>query len=94
MNIYNGLIGLGFKNITDFYLRDDGEGVYIEEWFSTETQPSGADIEVGEARFIAKQEAIEAIRASAMSKLVNKVGLTLEEVRTFLTIEGPPEEEE
>ena len=82
MSIYNGLIGLGFKNITDFYLRDDGTGVYIEEWFSTEPQPSESDIQVGEARFIALKEQREAVRASAMSKLVENAGLTIEEVRT------------
>ncbi len=52
------------------------------------------EAQVLEAQARAKEEAKEAIRAATMVKLVDKVGLTLEEVRTFLTIEGPPEEEE
>ena len=47
-----------------------------------------------EAEAIAKEEAREAIRASAMRKLVENAGLTIEEVRTFLRIDEPTEEEE
>lgn len=40
-----------------------------------------------EAEEIAKEEAIEAIRASALQKLVANAGLTVEEVQSFLNIE-------
>jgi hypothetical protein len=40
-----------------------------------------------EAEAIAKEEAIEAIRASALQKLVDNAGLTVEEVKSFLKIE-------
>ena len=40
-----------------------------------------------EAEAIAKEEAIEAIRASALQKLVANAGLTVEEVQSFLNIE-------
>jgi len=40
-----------------------------------------------EAEEIAKEEAIEAIRASALQKLVANAGLTVEEVKSFLNIE-------
>ena len=40
-----------------------------------------------EAEEIAKEEAIEAIRASALQKLVENAGLTVEEVQSFLNIE-------
>lgn len=40
-----------------------------------------------EAEAIAKKEAIEAIRASALQKLVENAGLTVEEVKSFLKVE-------
>ncbi len=40
-----------------------------------------------EAEAIAKEEAIEAIRASALRKLVENAGLTVEEVKSFINIE-------
>jgi hypothetical protein len=40
-----------------------------------------------EAEAIAKEEAREAIRASALQKLVDNVGLTVEEVEEFLKVE-------
>ena len=40
-----------------------------------------------EAEEIAKEEAREAIRASALQKLVENAGLTVEEVKSFITIE-------
>jgi len=39
-----GLNKLGFTNIDDFILQDDGDGVYIKEWNSDQPQPSEADI--------------------------------------------------
>jgi hypothetical protein len=52
------------------------------------------EAQVLQAQARAKEEAIEAIRASAMRKLVENAGLTIEEVRTFLKIDEPTEEEE
>ncbi len=40
-----------------------------------------------EAEEIAKEEAREAIRASALQKLVESAGLTVEEVKSFIKIE-------
>jgi len=40
-----------------------------------------------EAEAIAKEEAREAIRASALQKLVQSAGLTVEEVKSFINIE-------
>ena len=40
-----------------------------------------------EAEAIAKEEAREAIRASALQKLVENAGLTVEEVEEFLKVE-------
>ena len=40
-----------------------------------------------EAEEIAKEEAREAIRASALQKLVENAGLTVEEVKSFINIE-------
>ena len=87
----DGLEGLGFKPFIDFVLRDDGDGVYISEWNPSQPQPSVADIEAAEqvyiAEAIAKEEAREAIRASALQKLVENAGLTVEEVKSFIDIE-------
>ena len=92
MITYTGLIQLGFSE-EDFRLQDDsnGEGVYISEWNSAQTQPSVAEIEsagqVYIAEAIAKEEAREAIRASALQKLVENAGLTVEEVEEFLKVD-------
>ena len=89
---YNGLIELGFTS-EEFKLQDDsnGEGVYIKEWNSPQPQPSVAAIESAEqvyiAEEVAKEEAREAIRASALQKLVEVAGLTVEEVKSFINIE-------
>lgn len=87
----NGLEGLGFKPFIDFVLKDEGDGVFISEWNSDKPVPSIADIESGEQEYIAeeiaKEEAREAIRASALQKLVANAGLTVEEVKSFIKIE-------
>ena len=79
---YYGLIELGFTP-EEFELQDDslGEGVFIKEWNSDKPQPSVADIESAEqvyiAKAIAKEEAKEAIMASAINKIATN--LTSEE---------------
>ena len=89
---YNGLIELGFSP-EEFKLQDNslGEGVFIKEWNSAKPQPSVSEIESAEqvyiAEAIAQQEAKEAIRASALQKLVESAGLTVEEVKSFIKIE-------
>ena len=40
-----------------------------------------------EAYDIAREEALESVRASAMRKLVENAGLTVEEVKSFINIE-------
>tara|TARA_Y100000361_G_C10914348_1_gene215608 strand:+ start:216 stop:539 length:324 start_codon:yes stop_codon:yes gene_type:complete len=52
-----GLEQLGFNPKTDFVLRDDGDGVYIESWNSASPQPSVDDIEAAHAEWQAEQDA-------------------------------------
>jgi len=40
----NGLIKLGFVPEVDFSLQDDGDGVYIAKWLSSDAQPSESAI--------------------------------------------------
>ena len=47
---------------------------------------------VGFAPALTKEE--KELRVSAMQKLVDNAGLTIEEVRTFLKIDGDQEQEE
>ena len=56
-----GLIQLGFKS-EDFVLRDDGSGVYIEEWLSSSDRPTTADIEAAHAVWQAGYDAKEYAR--------------------------------
>jgi len=46
-----GLEKLGFENLTDFVLQDDGQGVYIREWMSASPQPTEAEIEAAHAEW-------------------------------------------
>lgn len=52
------------------------------------------EAQVLEAQARAKEEAMEAVRANAMRKLVENAGLTIEEVRTFLKIDGDQEQDQ
>ena len=54
-----GLEQLGFDPKTDFVLRDDGDGVYIESWNSASPQPSVDDIEAAHAEWQAEQDATQ-----------------------------------
>ena len=54
-----GLEKLGFDPKTDFVLRDDGDGVYIESWNSASPQPSVDDIEEAHAEWQAEQDATQ-----------------------------------
>ncbi len=56
-----GLIQLGFKS-GDFVLRDDGNGVYIEEWLSSSDRPTTTDIEAAHAVWQAEYDAQEYAR--------------------------------
>ena len=57
-----GLIQLGFTPEEDFSLRDDGDGVYIEEWRSAGLQPSEAEIEAAHTEWQAEFDAQEYAR--------------------------------
>ena len=57
-----GLIQLGFTPEEDFSLRDDGDGVYIEEWKSDQPQPSEAEIEAADGEWRAEFDAQEYAR--------------------------------
>ena len=54
-----GLEQLGFDPKTDFVLRDDGDGVYIDQWHSELPQPSVDDIEAAHAEWQAEQDATQ-----------------------------------
>ena len=54
-----GLEKLGFDPKTDFVLRDDGDGVYIESWNSASPQPSVDDIEAAHAEWQVEQDATQ-----------------------------------
>ena len=54
-----GLEQLGFDPKTDFVLRNDGDGVYIDQWHSASPQPSVDDIEAGHAEWQAEQDATQ-----------------------------------
>jgi len=51
-----GLEQLGFDPETDFVLRDDGDGVYIESWNSASPQPSVDDIEAAHTEWQAEYD--------------------------------------
>ena len=55
----DGLEELGFEFFKDFILQDDGDGVYIHDWYSDKPIPSTTEIEQAEQEYIAKQRAIE-----------------------------------
>ena len=54
-----GLAHLGFDPKTDFVLRDDGDGVYIDQWHSASPQPSEAEIESAHAEWQAEHDATQ-----------------------------------
>ena len=58
----NGLIQLGFVPENDFILQNDGDGVFIKEWFSDESRPTTADIEAAHAEWQAEYDAQEYAR--------------------------------
>ena len=60
-----GLEQLGFNPKTDFVLRDDGDGVYIESWNSASPQPSVDDIEAAHAEWQAEYDSKAYARARA-----------------------------
>jgi len=60
-----GLIQLGFTPEEDFSLRDDGDGVYIEEWRSAGLQPSEVEIEAAHAEWQAEYDSTEYQRLRA-----------------------------
>lgn len=57
-----GLQKLGFKTLVDFVLQDDGDGAYIAEWKSDQTQPSVAEIEASHAEWQAERDTQEYAR--------------------------------
>jgi hypothetical protein len=58
----HGLNKLGFTNIDDFNLQDDGDGVYIKKWNSDQPQPSEADITTAHDAWQAEYDAQEYAR--------------------------------
>jgi hypothetical protein len=78
MITYTGLVQLGFTE-EDFRLQDDsnGEGVYISEWNSTQTQPSVAEIESAERVYIAEEQAQAEAKAQLRTSVINKIATNL-----------------
>ena len=56
-----GLQKLGFT-LKDFVLQDDGDGLYIKEWFSDKLRPITADIEAAHLEWQAEYDAQEYAR--------------------------------
>lgn len=90
MITYDGLIQLGFDP-SEFKLSSSvasNRKTYISYWASDKPKPSEAEIEQAEqvyiAEALAKKESIEAIRASALQKLVENAGLTVEEANELV----------
>jgi hypothetical protein len=54
-----GLEKLGFKPNEDFFLRDNGNGVFIEFWNSELPQPTKAEIETAHAEWEAEWNATQ-----------------------------------
>ncbi|MDP6583497.1 MAG: hypothetical protein QF535_02495 [Anaerolineales bacterium] len=52
----NGLKKLGYVNGVDFSLQDDGDGVYIKDWLSSDAQPSVAAIEAADTEYQAEYD--------------------------------------
>ena len=57
-----GLNKLGFKTFEDFVLQDDGDGVYISSWLSSEAQPSISAITTAHNEWQAEYDALEYAR--------------------------------
>ena len=60
-----GLKKLGFKVEVDFSLHEDGNGVYIKDWYSASPQPSEAEIEAAHTEWQAEYDSKEYSRNRA-----------------------------
>ena len=54
-----GLEHLGFTPHKDYVLRNDGDGVYIDQWNSASPQPSVDEIETAHAEWQAEQDSTQ-----------------------------------
>jgi len=59
MTSSHGLEKLGFHPKNDFVLQDDGNGAYIAQWNSDQSQPTEAEIEAAHAEWQAEQDATQ-----------------------------------
>ena len=77
---------LGFESLVDFRLYDnsDGNGQQME-WLSDQTQPSDAEIAVGQVSWEEEQTA-EVDRLASVKEKLEGLGLTTEEVKTAFGI--------
>ncbi len=71
-----GLMKLGFDKDTDFVLRDDGDGTYIEKWLSSDPKPTTAQIEAAHAEWQAAYDAQAYARERALA--YDAAGCTIE----------------
>jgi len=54
-----GLIQLGYTPEVDFSLQDDGAGIYIKTWISSDTQPTVAAIETAAIEWKTAYDALD-----------------------------------
>ena len=79
-NLYPNVTGISGVELPKAY--DSNGGLVVIDMVAVEQEAQRMGAEA-----IAKEEAREAIRASALQKLVNNAGLTVEEVKSFINIE-------
>ena len=54
-----GLEKLGFVNLIDFVVQNDGDGPYISEWYSKKEKPTEKEIEDAEAEWQKDYDALQ-----------------------------------
>lgn len=71
MNLAECLIGLGYTPMQDFVCQDDGNGVYLKEWYHIDPQPTQEQLEQGLAKFQELQQA--SLFAEAQKQKVEQI---------------------
>ena len=81
-----GLENLGFTLLEDFILQNDGNGTYIKEWLSDDTQPTVSAIEAAEVEWQAAYDALEYSRLrKAKYDLLNQDEMRYDDVKNSTT---------
>jgi hypothetical protein len=85
----NGLIHLGFIPEVDFSLEDkaDGKGAYVARWFSLDSQPTVAEIEVADIEWQSVYDSQEyARKRKAAYDLLNQDELRFDDLENGTTV--------